>query len=123
MSRSIQDLFIHQGTIYVYCSGAPVKALFARHLAEQGFRFGDGAALARRPIDSLMCVHRDHTISYCGFVCHLQCGSLEDPVYVPQDSFDGCTRVDYARFISGADDCVIRGKRPGVKTAATVEFW
>ena len=121
--RLISDLFNHQGNIYVYCSSPLTEEIFAWHLTQQGFHFGDGASPARRGIDSLMCVHPDFTICYCGFVCHLQCGGLDNPVYVQEDCFDGCTRVDYARFLSGVDDYVIQGRRPAITTTAAVEYW
>lgn len=123
MARPISELFRHQGTLYVYCSGPTVKEQFARHLIEQGFCFRDGATPARRQIDRLMCVHCDFTISFCGFICHMQCGNLENPAYVLQDCFDGCTRIDYARFLSGAEDYVIQGQRPKKDTTAILEYW
>ena len=70
-----------------------------------------------------MCVHRGHTLSFCGFICHMQCGSLENPTYVLWDCFDGCTRIDYARFLSEAEDYVIQGQRPKKGATATVEYW
>ena len=123
MSRPISELFKHQGTLYVYCSSTSVKEQFARHLIKQGFCFGDGVAPARRRIDQLMCIHRNHTVCFCGFICHLQCGSLENPTYVLRDYFDGCTRIDYARFLSGAEDYVIQGQRLKKGATATLEYW
>lgn len=107
--RPISELFQHPGHIYVYCASEAVKAMFAHDLDEQGFAFGDGARTSQRQIDSLMAVCRDHTIAFCGYASHVRCGSLANPVYVTKDSSCNCTRVDYARFVSGADDYVIRG--------------
>ena len=124
MSRPITELFEHPGVIYIYCSSLPVKRLFARHLAEQGFGFKDGV---EREISNLMIVHRDFTICYCGFICRMQYGwgvnghTIDDHRgYTSQDSTSGCTRVDYARFIAGEAEYVIRG--PGEDKDSRVEF-
>ena len=123
MSRPISDLFRHPGSLYVYCSDERVRRTFAAQLLEQGFAFGDGVAPGRRRIDRLMCVRRDFTVCFCGFVCRMQCGSLEDPVYAKEDGFDGCTRVDYARFLAGEEAYVIRGRRPTAETGAVIGYW
>ena len=123
MTRPISELFRHEGTIYVYCSSPEVKRQFTRHLIEQGFVFGDGILPGRRAIDELMCIHRDHKIGFCGFVCHMQCGNLKDPRYVDADCYQGCTRVDYARFAAGFDEYVIQGKRTNNSNGPIVEYW
>ena len=123
-SRPISDLFRHEVRIYVYCSTDSVKRLFARDLSEQGYHYGDGMSPEKRGVDKIMCVHPDHTVSFCGVVCLMQCGSLKDPVYVDEDCYDGATRVDYERFTRREERYVIEGKRHvGEKTGATVEFW
>ena len=115
MSRPITELFHHKGTIYVYCSSLPVKRLFAKHLTEQGFGFKDGK---EREIDALMIVRRDFTICRCGFVSRMQYGwgvnGHDIDVhrgYTAEDCTSGATRVDYARFIAGEGEYVIRGPK------------
>lgn len=111
--RLISEIFRHPGHIYVYCPSKPLKAKFARDLEEQGFGFADGARVSERAHDfgDIMAVNRDFTIHFCGFNSHLACGSLRNPVYVREDRSDGIVRVDYARFISGAENYIIRSPR------------
>jgi len=123
MSRQLNELFNHHGTLYVYCSSIPIKQLFTKHLAEQSFHFQDGATPSRRQIDQLMCVHRDYSICFCGFISRMQCGNLQNPVYVTEDCYDGCTRIDYERFINGMDDYVILGQRPTGVSNQKIVYW
>lgn len=110
-SRTISELFAHKGHIYVYCPDAALREAFARDLDAQGFTFGDGVRATERARDfgEIMAVSRDRTVCFCGYASHVRCGSLRDPVYVREDSSRGCTRVDYARFLRGERDYVIRG--------------
>ena len=110
MKRLISDLFQHKGSLYVYCSSFAVKKRFEHDLIEQGFRFGDGVSPSEREIHDLMSVDRDYTLHYCGFIPHVQFGSLQAPIYCRRNSYNGCTRIDYARFISGEDKYVILGQ-------------
>lgn len=111
--RPISELFRHKGAhIYVYCPSKALKAMFARDLEAQGFTFGDGVQVSKRAhdFDDIMAIHRDFTVCFCGYACHVQFGPVgKNLVYVKEDSSCNCTRVDYARFVSGEEEYVIRG--------------
>ncbi len=111
--RPISELFKHEGTLYIHCASPAVKAMLARDLTEQGFRFRDGTSPEQREIDSLMCVHRDYTIGFCGFACQVQynIGQPDQLEYCKKNSERGATRIDYARFISGEKKYVLRRKK------------
>ncbi len=114
--RRISDLFKHEGHIYVYCPSKPLKAMFIRDLDAQGFAFGDGVRVTERAQDfgDIMAVNRDYTICFCGYASHVRCGSLRNSVYVREDHSRNCTRVDYARFVSGEEEYVIKGPQDSV---------
>ena len=107
--KLISELFRHKGYIFVYCSSVPVKQMFERHLDEQGFAFEDGTRVTERKIADVMVIGRDYTVKFCSRTFQMICGSLQDPVYVKGDHSRGSIRVDYARFISGEENYVIRG--------------
>ena len=105
----ITDLFkAHSGPIYIYSGSEAIRRRLLKDLTEQGFLLGNGEPV--REVQDLMSVHIDRTVSYCGYVCRVQCGSLRHPEYVEEDRKRGCTRVDYARFSAGLRDYVIKGQ-------------
>ena len=112
-NRPISELFKHEGALYIHCASPAVKAMLARDLTEQGFRFRDGASPEQRELDSLMCIHRDYTIGFCGYVCQVQynIGPSDQLEYCKENSERGATRIDYARFISGDKKYVLRRKK------------
>ena len=114
--RPISELFKHEGALYIHCASPAVKAMLARDLTGQGFRFRDGASPEQREIDSLMCIHRDYTIGFCGFACQVQynIGRPDQLECCKKNSERGATRIDYARFISGDKKYVLRRKKEAV---------
>ena len=115
-NRPISELFKHEGTLYIHCASPAVKAMLARDLTEQGFRFRDGASPEQREIDPLMRIHRDYTIGFCGFACQVQynIGQPDQLECCRKNSERGAMRVDYARFISGDKKYVLRRKKEAV---------
>ena len=111
--RPISELFRHEGALYIHCASPAVKAMLASDLTEQGFRFRDGASPEQREIDSLMCIHRDYTVGFCGYVCQVQdnIGKPDQLECCRKNSERGATRIDYARFISGDKKYVLRRKK------------
>ena len=118
--RPISELFKHRGHIFVYCPSKALKAMFARDLDAQGFTFGDGVRVTEHAgnFGDIMAIHRDFTVGFCGFACHVQFGSKENPVFVKEDHSCNCTRVDYARFVSGEEAYVIRGPEDCIEVEA-----
>ena len=111
--RPISELFRHEGALYIHCANPAMRAMLARDLTDQGFRFRDGASPEQRGIDSLMRIHRDYTIGFCGYVCRVQddIGRPDQLEYCRKNSERGATRIDYARFISGGEKYVLRRKK------------
>ena len=112
-NRPISELFRHEGALYIHCASPAVKAMLARDLTGQGFRFRDGTSPEQREIDALMRIHRDYTIGFCGFACQVQynIGQPDQLEYCSKNSECGATRIDYARFISGDKKYVLRRKK------------
>ena len=112
-NRPICELFRHKGALYIHCASPAVKAMLARDLTEQGFRFRNGTSPEQREIDSLMRIHRDFAIGFCGYVCQVQdnIGKPDQLECCRKNSERGATRIDYARFASGEKKYVLRRRK------------
>ena len=87
--------------VYVKLDDAETKREFVANATAEGFTYGDGVPINEREPDDIMAINTDKTINFVGtnghmaFAANARVGKL----YL--------VRVDYKRFISGAENYLI----------------
>ncbi len=108
--RNVLELLILNHRAYVFTSSCAVRQRFARDLESEGFTFGDGAKPSERVFDGIMAVNPDMTINFANFAGTMHFGSMKQEQWRytgKEPEGDTIVRVDYARFLSGAEDYFI----------------
>ena len=108
--RNVLELLILNHRAYVYTSSRAVRQRFVRDLESEGFTFGDGAKPSERDFDGIMAVNPDMTINFVNFAGTMHFGSMKKEQWRytgKEPEGDTIVRVDYARFLSGAEDYFI----------------
>ena len=104
--RNVLELLTLNHRAYVYTAGPAIRHRFVSDLETEGFTFGDGVRPSEREFDSIMAVNPDMTINYLNFVGTMHFGSTNKEQWRYTDrepDGDTIVRVDFARFLSGAD--------------------
>ena len=97
----------------MYTSSTAVRQRFVRDLEAKGFVFGDGVKPSERELDRIMVVNPDMTINYLNFGGRLLFGNMNRDQWrytAKEPDGDTVVRVDYARFLSGAEKYFIMNK-------------
>ena len=93
--RTISNLLIHEGRIYVNLASKNLSNLFLKHAEEEGFTFGDGVKPTEREADNLYTLNPDWTISYVGYIGRIAFRATnlasDTPIF----------KIDYARYLVG----------------------
>ena len=108
--RNVLELLALNHRAYVYTANPTVRQRFVRDLESEGFTFGDGVKPSERDLGGIMAVNPDMTINHVNFVGTMHFGSMnkEQWRYTGKEpKNDTIVRVDYARFLSGAEDYFI----------------
>lgn len=104
--RNVLELLTLNHRAYVYTSSPAVRQRFVRDLEKEGFTFGDGVKPSERDFGGIMAVNPDMTINYVNFAGTMHFGNMNKEQWQytgkePND--DTIVRIDYARFLAGAE--------------------
>lgn len=100
--RTIAELLNLDGRVYVYVPSKNIRRLFLKNAQEEGFRFADGVKpTRRRAYDDIYALNKDFTLNFVGYIGHIAFHHPE----VPNDY--NLIRVDYAAYLSGAENYII----------------
>lgn len=90
--------------VYFYLPTEECKKEFARMLGEEGFVNTEGESARKIDPDSIMSVHKDGVVYFCGQPGHY---------IMAQKRFCGRTvlRIDFEKFVSGEKNYACPGKR------------
>lgn len=108
--RNVLELLTLNHRTYVYTSSPAVRQRFVRDLESEGFTFGDGVKPSERDLSGIMAVNPDMTINYVNFAGTMHFGSMNKELWrytAKEPKGDTIVRVDYARFLSGAENYFI----------------
>ena len=97
----IADLVNPNYKVYVYLRTKEVQEQFFRDAGEEGFHFGDGVDLLLKPLENLIAIYPDKRLAYTGVIGHMAFRH-------PEDNIPPLIRVDYEKFISVADDYILK---------------
>lgn len=104
--RTIAELLNLDGRVYVYVPSKNIRSLFLKNAQEEDFRFADGVkSTRRRAYDDIYVLNKDFTINYVGYIRHI---AFHHPSNFDDDKL---IRIDYAAYLSGAKNYIIRQKR------------
>ena len=100
--RTIAELLNLDGRVYVYVPSKNIRRLFLKNAQEEGFRFADGVKpTRRRAYDDIYALNKDFTLNFVGYIGHIAFHHPE----VPNDY--NLIKVDYAAYLSGAENYII----------------
>lgn len=100
--RRLADLLKLGDRVYVYVPAENIRRLFLQNAEAEGFTFGDGVKpTKRKAYDDIYALHSDFTISFVGFVGHMWFRQ-------PNASQSKLVRVDYAAYLAGSDDFIVK---------------
>ena len=100
--RTIAELLNLDGRVYVYVPSKNIRRLFLKNAQKEGFRFADGVKpTRRRAYDDIYALNKDFTLNFVGYIGHIAFHHPE----VPNDY--NLIRVDYAAYLSGAENYII----------------
>lgn len=87
--------------IQVYCRSINIAERFLKDAEAEGFTFSDGVSPSQKETSDLFALHKDWTINYEGWAGHI--------LFKNPDSLlrGRLVRIDYGKYISGAEDYVI----------------
>lgn len=101
--RTIAELLNLDGRVYVYVPSKNIRRLFLKNAQEEDFRFADGVkSTRRRAFDDVYALNKDFTINYVGYIGHI---AFHHPSNFDDDKL---IRIDYAAYLSGAENYIIR---------------
>lgn len=100
--RTIAELLNLDCRVYVYVTSKNIRRLFLKNAQEEDFRFADGVkSTRRRAYDDIYALNKDFTINYVGYIGHI--------AFHPSNfDDDKLIRIDYATYLSGAKNYIIR---------------
>ena len=100
--RTIAELLNLDGRVYVYVPSKNIRRLFLKNAQEEGFKFADGVKpTRRRAYDDIYALNKDFTLNFVGYIGHIAFHHPE----VPNDY--NLIRVDYAAYLSGAENYIM----------------
>lgn len=97
--RTIKDLVSDGNKCYVYLANAEIGRKFLTQAEDEGFTFSDGVKPTDRSYAEVMCVNGNYTINYVGAYGRIAFGAGVSKV-----GDTSLTRVDFEKYISGAED-------------------
>ena len=91
--RTIRDLIKTDKKVYIYLQNKAIEYRFMSDAEREGITYGDGIKPTERPVDDIMALNSDGTISFLGWAGRM-------PYHYSKDTVK---RVDYERYICGDD--------------------
>ena len=101
--RTITELSQKNGRIYVYFANVAIGEKFMQLAEDEGFTFCDGAKPTERCYAEIMAVNGNKTINFVGANGRIAFGSG-----VKKIGNDDLIRVDFQKYITGAEDYVYK---------------
>lgn len=98
--RTIRQLINSEKKVYIFLKNKAIQARFMSDAEREGITFGDKAKPTERQADDIMALNSDGTICFLGWagrMCYRYVG-------------DTAIRIDYEKYIDGADDYLINLK-------------
>ena len=113
--RTVKELLNLNGDVYVYTPDKSVARLFLKNAEAEGFVFSGNRRPSKAKTSSLISLKRNIEISYVGSFGYIafRHPEYENTVTFIRDYDDGkserkLVRVDYAAYLRGADDYIIK---------------
>ena len=99
--RTIKELVKTNEKVYILLKTQAIRYRFMGDAEREGITYGDGAKPTERAVDDIMALHADGTICFLGWAGRM----------AYHHSKNAATRIDYEKYIDGADDYVISRER------------
>ena len=80
--------------VYIYLQNKATEYRFMSDAEREGITYGDGVKPTERPVDDIMALNSDGTISFLGWAGRMAYHYSKDTV----------KRIDYERYICGDND-------------------
>ena len=95
--RTIKELIGKEDKVYILLKTRAIRYRFMADAETEGITYGDGVTPTNREVDDIMALRADGTICFLGWAGHMCYHHSEGRVL----------RIDYERYITGADDYII----------------
>ena len=95
--RTIKELIGKEEKVYILLRTKAIRYRFMSDAALEGITYGDGVPATDREADDIMALRPDGTICFLGWAGHM----------CYHHSKDTAIRIDYEKYINGAEDYVI----------------
>ena len=99
--RTIRELIGKEEKVYILLRNKPIRYRFMADAAMEGITYGDGTPATDREVEDIMALTPDGTICFLGWAGHMCYHHSEGSVL----------RIDYERYISGAEDYIIQHRQ------------
>ena len=99
--RTIRELVGKEEKVYILLRNKPIRYRFMADAAMEGITYGDGTPATDREVEDIMALTPDGTICFLGWAGHM-CYHLRE---------EHTLRIDYEKFITGAEDYLIHIRR------------
>ena len=96
--RTIRELVGKEEKVYILLRSKSIRYRFMADAAMEGITYGDGLPATDREVDDIMALCPNGTICFLGWAGHMCYHHSEGSVL----------RIDYERYISGAEDYLIQ---------------
>ncbi len=109
--RKITELLNLDRRVYIFIQNKALWQIFCRQAPSEGFTWSDGRKINKVKYDDIVALNKNMTFNYVGFAGHMHFKMTETAdIY----------RVDFAKFINGADEYFI-GEIPTLPTKMSEE--
>ena len=100
--RTIRNLINPEKKVYIYLPNDTIQHQFMSDAQYEGITYADNVKPTERLADEIMALQADGTICFVGFVGRM----------CFQSNADNAVRIDYEKYINGADDYIIHAHFP-----------
>ena len=109
--RTLTNLLNLDRRVYLYFANAAVWDIFVRQATAEGFLWSGKTKIPKKQRDDIIAMNNDMTFNYIGWAGHMRFGCSDDGIY----------RIDFAKYINGAEDYSYRKK--SVTLSGTEQFF
>lgn len=99
--RTIRELVGKEEKVYILLRSKSIRYRFMADAAMEGITYGDGVPATDREVEDIMALQSDGTVCFLGWAGHMCYHHSEGSVL----------RIDYERYISGAEDYIIQRRQ------------
>ena len=96
--RTLTNLLNRDRRVYLFIANSAVWSIFCRQAVSEGFQWSGGGKIPKKQKDDVIAMNNDMSFNYVGWAGHMRFHS-DDPAI---------ERVDFARYINGADSYIIK---------------